>query len=44
VEALAREAGLGVSTASAHLQVLRMASLVTTRRALESRAARRALS
>ena len=32
VEALAREAGLGVSTASAHLQVLKLSNLVTTRR------------
>ncbi|RIK16189.1 MAG: ArsR family transcriptional regulator [Acidobacteria bacterium] len=32
VEALAREAGLGVSTASAHLQVLKLSSLVRTRR------------
>ncbi|MEW6582188.1 MAG: metalloregulator ArsR/SmtB family transcription factor [Actinomycetota bacterium] len=32
VESLARAAGLGVTTASAHLQVLRGARLVTTRR------------
>ncbi len=32
VEALAREAGLGVSTASAHLQILKLANLVHTRR------------
>ena len=32
VEALAREAGLGVSTASAHLQVLKLSGLVATRR------------
>lgn len=32
VEALAREADLGVSTASAHLQVLKLSSLVHTRR------------
>lgn len=32
VEGLAREAGLGVSTASAHLQVLKLSNLVTTRR------------
>ncbi len=32
VEALAREAGLGMSTASAHLQTLRQANLVATRR------------
>lgn len=32
VEALAREAGLGVSTASAHLQVLKLSNLVRTRR------------
>lgn len=32
VEALAREAGLGVSTASAHLQVLKLSNLVSTRR------------
>lgn len=32
VEALAREAGLGISTASAHLQVLKLSNLVTTRR------------
>lgn len=32
VEALAREAGLGVSTASAHLQVLKLSNLVATRR------------
>ena len=32
VEALAREAGLGLSTASAHLQVLKLSSLVRTRR------------
>ncbi|MFB9731033.1 MULTISPECIES: ArsR/SmtB family transcription factor [Ornithinimicrobium] len=32
VEALAREAGLGVSTASAHLQVLKLSSLVRTRK------------
>ena len=32
VESLAREAGLGVSTASAHLQVLKLSGLVTTRR------------
>lgn len=32
VESLARTAGLGVSTASAHLQVLKMADLVRTRR------------
>lgn len=32
VEALAREAGLGVSTTSAHLQVLKLSSLVRTRR------------
>ena len=32
VEALAREAGLGLSTASAHLQVLKLSSLVSTRR------------
>ncbi|WP_431473531.1 ArsR/SmtB family transcription factor [Ornithinimicrobium sp. W1665] len=32
VEALAREAGLGMSTASAHLQVLKLSSLVRTRR------------
>lgn len=32
VDALARAAGLGVTTASAHLQVLRSAGLVTTRR------------
>ncbi len=32
VEGLARAAGMGVSTASAHLQVLRMANLVRTRR------------
>ena len=32
VESLAREAGLGVSTASAHLQVLKLSNLVKTRR------------
>jgi rhodanese-related sulfurtransferase/DNA-binding transcriptional ArsR family regulator len=32
VDSLAREAGLGVSTASAHLQVLRISNLVRTRR------------
>lgn len=32
VESLAREAGLGVTTASAHLQVLKLSSLVRTRR------------
>ena len=32
VESLARAAGLGVSTASAHLQVLKLANLVRTRR------------
>ena len=32
VESLAREAGLAVSTASAHLQVLKLSNLVTTRR------------
>ncbi|HEX6247929.1 MAG TPA: metalloregulator ArsR/SmtB family transcription factor [Nocardioidaceae bacterium] len=32
VESLAREAGMGVSTASAHLQVLKLSNLVTTRR------------
>ncbi len=32
VEELARTAGMGVSTASAHLQVLRLANLVATRR------------
>ena len=32
VESLAREAGLGVSTASAHLQVLKLSDLVSTRR------------
>jgi rhodanese-related sulfurtransferase/DNA-binding transcriptional ArsR family regulator len=32
VESLAREAGLGVSTTSAHLQVLKLSALVTTRR------------
>lgn len=32
VESLAREASLGVSTASAHLQVLKLSNLVTTRR------------
>lgn len=32
VESLAREAGLGVSTASAHLQVLKLSRLVSTRR------------
>lgn len=32
VEVLAREAGQGVSTASAHLQVLKLSNLVTTRR------------
>jgi rhodanese-related sulfurtransferase len=32
VESLAREAGLGVSTASAHLQVLKLSNLVSTRR------------
>ncbi len=32
VEALAREAGLGLSTASAHLQVLKLSNLVSTRR------------
>ncbi|HEY0773277.1 MAG TPA: metalloregulator ArsR/SmtB family transcription factor [Nocardioidaceae bacterium] len=32
VESRAREAGLGVSTASAHLQVLKLSNLVTTRR------------
>jgi DNA-binding transcriptional ArsR family regulator len=32
VEALARAAGLGVTTASAHLQILKQAGLVTTRR------------
>jgi rhodanese-related sulfurtransferase len=32
VEALAREAGLGLSTASAHLQVLKLSNLVRTRR------------
>jgi rhodanese-related sulfurtransferase/DNA-binding transcriptional ArsR family regulator len=32
VESLAREAGLGVSTASAHLQVLKLSGLVATRR------------
>lgn len=32
VESLAREAGLGVTTASAHLQVLKLSNLVTTRR------------
>lgn len=33
VESLAREAGLGVTTASAHLQVLKLSNLVATRRA-----------
>ena len=32
VESLARVAGMGVSTASAHLQVLKLANLVSTRR------------
>lgn len=32
VESLAREAGLGLSTASAHLQVLKLSNLVSTRR------------
>jgi rhodanese-related sulfurtransferase len=32
VESLARAAGMGVSTASAHLQVLKLANLVQTRR------------
>jgi rhodanese-related sulfurtransferase len=32
VEALARAAGLGLTTASAHLQILKQAGLVTTRR------------
>ena len=32
VESLAREAGLGVTTASAHLQVLKLSSLVRTRK------------
>ena len=32
VESLAREAGMGVSTVSAHLQVLKLSNLVTTRR------------
>ncbi|MDQ6715321.1 MAG: metalloregulator ArsR/SmtB family transcription factor [Actinomycetota bacterium] len=32
VESLAREAGIGVTTASAHLQVLKLSSLVRTRR------------
>lgn len=32
VEALAREAGMGLSTVSAHLQVLKLSDLVTTRR------------
>lgn len=32
VESLAREAGLGLSTASAHLQVLKLSNLVTARR------------
>lgn len=32
VESLAREAGLGLSTASAHLQVLKLSNLVETRR------------
>jgi rhodanese-related sulfurtransferase/DNA-binding transcriptional ArsR family regulator len=32
VESLAREAGLGLSTASAHLQVLKLSNLVKTRR------------
>lgn len=32
VESLAREAGLGVSTASAHLQILKLSNLVRTRR------------
>lgn len=32
VESLAREAGLGVSTASAHLQVLKLSNIVATRR------------
>ncbi len=32
VESLAREAGLGVSTTSAHLQVLKLSNLVVTRR------------
>lgn len=32
VESLAREAGLAVTTASAHLQVLKLSNLVTTRR------------
>ena len=32
VESLAREAGLGITTASAHLQVLKLSNLVTTRR------------
>ena len=32
VESLATEAGLGVSTTSAHLQILKMANLVSTRR------------
>ena len=32
VEPLAREAGMGVTTASAHLQVLKLSNLVTTRR------------
>ena len=32
VDALARAAGLGVTSASAHLQILRQANLVSTRR------------
>ena len=32
VESLAREAGMGVTTASAHLQVLKLSNLVATRR------------
>jgi rhodanese-related sulfurtransferase/DNA-binding transcriptional ArsR family regulator len=32
VDSLAREAGLGVSTASAHLQVLKLSDIVSTRR------------
>jgi rhodanese-related sulfurtransferase len=32
VESLAREAGMGLSTVSAHLQVLKLSNLVTTRR------------
>jgi len=32
VDSLAREAGMGVSTTSAHLQVLKLSNLVTTRR------------